>query len=492
VRQTEHFFPNCSILTCCAAPIFDPQGVLLGALDITTRSQQGQQYALVLVNGAAQRIENRLLDLRYRDAYPIHFHSRAEMVHTLHEGRLVVASDGSVQAANRRALSQLGYRTVGDVTSRKVQDLFGADLREMLERSFRNSFHPVPTYRDSTDKPFFIVVQQPVTGGAQKRSHAIATSRPRAPAPDPDVAFEFGDPRIADQLAMARRIVERRIPILIYGETGVGKEVFARALHRVGPLADGEFVVLDCAALGGSALDDVIDTAASSRPTRGSRSARQKTPLAARGTLFLDEIGHLSADAQARLLHKLDSLCAARDEADLQIVAASHCRLGDLVARGDFRDDLYYRLCGLEITMPPLRERSDIGALVRRMLHDEIGAAYELDPEAERLLVAYAWPGNVRQLHHVLQAAAALADGMTIKADSMPSLIVGASQAAPTGGTRQGVSVAPEAAADDPRAAMLRTLEHHRWNVSRVAETLGISRNTLYRRLHRLGIDLSH
>src|SRR5439155_25849104 len=122
VRQSEHFFASYSPLTCSAVPIYDPAGSIAAVLDITTRSQLPQQYALALAGMAAQRVENRIMDLRFGDAYPIRFHSQPELVHTLQEGKLVVGHDGMVRAANRSALAQLGFRSMRDATSRKVEE----------------------------------------------------------------------------------------------------------------------------------------------------------------------------------------------------------------------------------------------------------------------------------------------------------------------------------------------------------------------------------
>src|SRR5205823_5878964 len=138
------------------------------------------------------------------------------------------------------------------------------DLYEMLERSVNNSFYPVATYRATATKPFFVVAQRPLIrpararAGSESAQAAIAVSGGCSMSDPADDTPEFGDPRINGLLATARRLIERRLPILLFGETGVGKEVFARALHRVSPLAEGEFAVVDCAALPESVIDDLL------------------------------------------------------------------------------------------------------------------------------------------------------------------------------------------------------------------------------------------
>jgi transcriptional regulator of acetoin/glycerol metabolism len=226
------------------------------------------------------------------------------------------------------------------------------------------------------------------------------------------------------------------------------------------------------------------------------------------GTLFLDEIGDMALDLQARLLRVLDErqvtpLGGEETLAvDFQLLSASHRDLPALVREGRFREDLYYRLAGIELQLPALRERSDRRELIHSVLAAEGGADALLGADAERVLLAYGWPGNVRQLRHVLRSAAALANGETITAAHLPALlragpaapgvsVAGVTGAtAPAGDERPVVKLNPIQA--NERQVLLRMLEQHRWNVSNVAKELDVSRNTLYRKLHKLDIEISH
>jgi sigma-54 dependent transcriptional regulator, acetoin dehydrogenase operon transcriptional activator AcoR len=229
------------------------------------------------------------------------------------------------------------------------------------------------------------------------------------------------------------------------------------------------------------------------------------------GTLFLDEIADMPLDLQARLLRVLDErqvtpLGTEETHAvDFQLISASHQRRQVLVREGRFREDLYYRLAGIELNLPPLRDRSDRRDLIQAVLAAEAGGAGSLSPEAERLLLEHPWPGNIRQLRHVLRTAAALADGKPITREHLPSLQhVSAPVPAPSlplASPR--ASAAPAEPADDlpvklnpiqanERQVLLQLLEQHRWNVSNVAKALDVSRNTLYRKLHKLHIEVSH
>ncbi|HJV25854.1 MAG TPA: sigma-54-dependent Fis family transcriptional regulator [Aromatoleum sp.] len=523
VRQHDHFFGAYTGLTCSAVPIFDPDGALVAVLDVTSRSQLMQQHSLVLLSMTAQMIENRLLDLRFRDACPIHFHSRPEFVYTLHEGKIVVADDGSIRAANRSALFQLGIASVQEIRGKKIDEVFQTTLPDILQRSARSSFHPVPTFCTQRSNRFFVVAQEPATLyalNAERGSAKQLTVNARAVAA-PDT--EFGDDRIAQQLSVAARVIAKRIPVLLHGETGAGKEVFARALHKGSPFANGAFVAVNCASLPESLIESELFGYRAGAFTGAQRTGRRGKILQAdRGTLFLDEIGDMPLALQARLLRVLDerqiSPLGSEETipVDFQLVSASHRNLPKLVAEGIFREDLYYRLSGLEVSLPPLRERADKRELLYRVLQEEAaGQRMAIDADAEALLLSHPWPGNLRQLRHVLRTAVVLAGGDRLRMEdlppalrqrvaarpepiALPAMAVHEPEGVAGGGSAVGSDCADdELGALNPvqaseRAVLLGLLEQQRWNVSNVAKALDISRNTLYRRLHRLRIPLSN
>jgi len=529
VRQQDHFYGAYASLTCSAVPIFDPDGALIAVLDVTSRSQLMQQHSLVLLGMTAQMIENRLLDLRFRDACPVHFHSRPEFVYTLHEGKLVVAEDGSIRAANRSALFQLGFPSVEEIRGKKLDQVFQTTLPDILQRSARSSFHPIPTFCTERSNRFFVVAQEPATlslAAAERGGKALTLNVGAVTGP---AAREFGDERILSQMNVAARVIAKRIPVLLHGETGAGKEVFARALHEGSPYASGAFVAVNCASLPETLIESELFGYRAGAFTGAQRTGRRGKILQAdRGTLFLDEIGDMPLSLQARLLRVLDerqiSPLGSEETipVDFQLVSASHRNLPKLVADGVFREDLYYRLSGLEVALPPLRERSDKRALLYRVLEEEAGHRMQLEADAEALLMSFPWPGNLRQLRHVLRTAVVLAAGERLSLTDLPPAVrhgVGerlaaaatpalAVPAAPVAGSAAGgvgVTGAPVggSTADgdlsmlnpvqaSERAVLLGLLEEQRWNVSNVAKALDISRNTLYRRLHRLHIPLSH
>jgi sigma-54 dependent transcriptional regulator, acetoin dehydrogenase operon transcriptional activator AcoR len=547
VHREDHFFHELAQLTCSAVPVYDPSGEITAVLDVSSRSSVMQQHLLVMLGMTARMIENRLIDRCFSKAHPLHFHSRPEFVFTLHEGKLAVDADGQVLAANRSALFQLGLTSMKDIRSRRVEDLFATSLDDMLERSTLSSFHPVVTYHANANLRFFAVAQRPAqkSGGASVLSLTPQLSTPQAsvnallgdtpatavrargiPIPPRQQDNTFKDVRLMAHLRTAHRVIARRTPILLCGETGAGKEVFARAVHGASPYASGAFVAINCACLPESLIESELFGYRAGAFTGAQRGGRRGKILQAhRGTLFLDEIADMPLELQARLLRVLDErqiTPLGTEETlpvDFQLISASHQHLPALVREHRFREDLYYRLAGIELLMPPLRERSDKRDLIGDILITEGGAGAVLSLDAEHTLMAYAWPGNVRQLRHVLRTALAMADGQPISCThltALPLSPVAVAEFAPNAVANHAAGratpydadtdAAPgEALPDDEsasvklkplqaheRAMLLQLLAEHRWNVSNVAKTLGISRNSLYRKLHKLDIEVSH
>jgi sigma-54 dependent transcriptional regulator, acetoin dehydrogenase operon transcriptional activator AcoR len=536
VRREDHFYTRFTQLTCSAVPVYDPSGEITAVLDVTSRSSLMQQHLLVLLGMTARMIENRLIDARFRNAHPLHFHSRPEFVYTLHEGKLAVGPDGRVLAANRSALFQLGLQSMDEIRSRRIEDLFETSLEDMLQRSSSSSYHPVVTYRANAALRFFAVARRPALdagttaqvsmlgsglavpplGGAAPVAEAVprpnlrVVSVPPAAKAGPAPAT-FKDARLVAHLDTARRVIARQTPVLLCGETGSGKEIFARAVHQASPHASGAFVAVNCASLPETLIESELFGYRAGAFTGAQRTGRRGKILQADGgTLFLDEIADMPLDLQARLLRVLDErqvtpLGTEETHAvDFQLISASHQHLPKLVAEGRFREDLYYRLAGIELLLPPLRERSDRRDIIHGVLASEGGEGAVLSPEAERLLLEHAWPGNIRQLRHVLRTAAALADGRPITREHLPSLLQPSAGPAARPPLAQQAPAVPAAPADEElpvklnpiqaneRQVLLQLLEQHRWNVSNVAKALDVSRNTLYRKLHKLHIEVSH
>ncbi|MET0284577.1 MAG: sigma 54-interacting transcriptional regulator [Polyangiales bacterium] len=292
-------------------------------------------------------------------------------------------------------------------------------------------------------------------------------------------------------LSTLDRVIDSDLSVLVQGESGTGKELIARALHMHGARKQRRFVGINCAALPAPLLESELFGHVKGAFT-GAVSAREGLFVSARGgTLFLDELGELPLAMQAKLLRVLNdgevrAVGATRSQkVDVRLVCATNRNLKQRVAAGEFREDLYYRVGVVELTIPPLRERhEDIVPIAESILNkrsQETGQSLSLAPDAVRALLAHGWPGNVRELQNTLLRASVLAtQGVIHEGD----LGLGGARVPPPV-----VASSREEFARKEAERLLSALEAGRWNVSKVAKQLGVPRNTLYRKLARYGLE---
>lgn len=297
---------------------------------------------------------------------------------------------------------------------------------------------------------------------------------------------------------LIRRIARSDGSVLITGESGTGKELVARALHEEGPRAGGPFVAINCAGIPETLLEsELLGHAAGA--FSGARGARKGLFVEAdRGTLFLDEIGEMPASMQTKLLRLLQDgqvrPVGANEEVstDVRIVAATHRDIGDLLAEGSFREDLFFRLETFRIEVPPLRERGEdvarlLDLFLRRQALAQNRPVRRLEPDALRQLLGYRFPGNVRELAGLVERAATLARGDTVRVADLPERVrtdpSGGLEAGaiPTDGGRRGVEWETLGELED--RYIRQVLAFTGGNKQRAARILGIGRKTLYRKL---------
>lgn len=494
IHQSDHFFEKNTRLTCSAAPIFDPAGRLVAVLDASSESRMAQQHTMVLVNMSAQLIENRLFLSAMRDHYVLRFHSRPEFVSTLGEGALAFDTEGRIRAANRSALFQLNQEDPDALLGRPLEEVFNIRPDAALEQAHGPASKPVPLHETRQGRRFFASLQPPAAGSATRHHSSRVRSSMSSPSSCSLDTLQLGDMRMQRNIENARKLMEKDIPFLILGETGTGKDLFARVLHRSSSRRNKPFVAVNCASLPETLIESELFGYRPGAFTGASREgSRGKILQADGGTLFLDEIGDMPLHLQARLLRVLEDREVmplggeTPEKVDIRVISATHQNLSTLVAEGQFREDLYYRLDGLRLTMPPLREREDRGRLIRHLLELEAGAqaGMELDDDVREVLESYSWPGNIRQLRNVLRTLVGLCEGNVIRIGDLPEDILDAT------GNRQVLMDQPRPSsplAVAERDTILRELESARWNVTRVASKLNISRNTLYRKMNRYSI----
>jgi DNA-binding NtrC family response regulator len=350
--------------------------------------------------------------------------------------------------------------------------------------------------RLAANEPATIVPGEAVAIGAlvlmvqQDRAASRAPAAPpQPPEQDSDLNIPSVDPAMSGVYALARRAATGTIGVVILGETGVGKEVLARAIHDGSPRAEAPFVSLNCAALSESLLESELFGHEKGAFTGAAQAKEGLLETAPGGTVFLDEVGELPLALQAKLLRVIEARELVRvggvrpRKIDVRFLAATNRDLEAEVARGAFRADLYFRLNGMTLTIPPLRERpADVPVLARHFtstLARAAGHAHPpvLTPEAHAALAAYDWPGNVRELRNVIERALLVCEGAEIG----PAQLALPKRAA---ARRRGDSRPPAAPASE-KERILAALAACAGNQSRAAKELGISRKVLLARLDK-------
>ncbi|WP_437308880.1 sigma 54-interacting transcriptional regulator [Sorangium sp. So ce388] len=322
----------------------------------------------------------------------------------------------------------------------------------------------------------------------ERLSHELERTRADARRDFPEIAGRSAPMRAV--LALCERVAESDVTVTVTGESGTGKELVARAIHSGGPRREGPFVAVNCAALPEALLESELFGHVKGAFTGAVRDHGGLFLSARGGTLFLDELGEMPVAVQAKLLRALQEReirPVGSDRSvpvpDVRVVCATNRDLREEVARGRFREDLYYRICVIEIRLPPLRDRPDDIPAIAQAIVEKLAArqgrpAFRLSRGALRRLATYGWPGNVRQLENVLARACVLAPGPEI---GPADIQLPAAAPAPRGRSRADYRGAEE---ERIRAA----LELSRWNVCEVSRSLGIPRTTLYRKLARYGL----
>ena len=514
VHQEEHYLSRNIGLSCAAAPIFSHTGELVAVLDASGESRLAQQHTLVLVSASVQLIENRVFLHQFRNEYIVRFHNRPEFVGTLSEGAIAVSVTGRVLAATRRALLLLGFQSPAEIVGRDITDLFNISFSGLIDCTVKKAFHPVPIFEIRNGARFFAVSYAPLPVPRDARQQQSMASKPATDAATALDKLQFGDPAMLHNVQIAKRVVERNVAVMLLGETGTGKEMFAQALHRSGSRADKPFVAINCASIPEALIESELFGYTPGAFT-GARKDGQcgKILHANGGTLFLDEIGDMPVALQTRLLRVLEErevLPLGGDtpiKLDIRLISATHCDLQERIDRKQFREDLYYRLHGVTITLPPLRARADRAQLIGHLViqESEGDGNVRVDDALLAALIGHPWPGNIRQLRHVLRTMIALRESDVLTLADLPAEFGARLTAIVALAVSAGVAPAPTlpaaAATIGPapngnlnpletaeRHALIEELTRHNWNISTLARQLNISRNTLYRKVQRLRI----
>ncbi|PRY05138.1 sigma-54-dependent Fis family transcriptional regulator [Paraburkholderia sp. BL25I1N1] len=515
VHKTDHFRAAFTTLTCSAAPIFAPTGEMIGVLDASAvqspDNRDSQRLVFQLVRQSAGLIEDGYFLNQTSQHWVLFGHSSRNFVEAQPEVLIAFDECGNLVAANRKARECIpalnGPRHIDDVF-----DTSGSHLHDVARTDAI-----IGLRLRATGTTLYARIRAPlrrVSRSASTMNGSAARSSQSASQDDLHLGalgrfLHSAEPQIAHNAAVALRVMGKRLPILILGETGVGKEVFAHAVHDSGARRARPFIAVNCGAIPESLIEsELFGYAPGAFTGARSRGARGKIAQAHTGTLFLDEIGDMPLDLQTRLLRVLaeGEVTPLGGDApmrvDIDVICATHRDLAQMVAAGTFREDLYYRLSGACLPMPPLRERADIRDVIDAVFDEEAqmaGHVLTLDPQLAERLAGFAWPGNIRQLRNVMRYACAICDSARVElrhvapdiaallapeAVHKPALL----RIDPHDGRRRDARQDPR----EERARIIDALTRHQWRPNAAAQALGMSRATLYRRIASLGIVAPH
>ena len=539
IHAGDHFFSDYSGMTCTATPIRDPHGNVMAVLDATSfraeGSKRGQIHTRALVQMAANFIEYRYFQRYFRDAAVLGFHPRSEFLGVGTESLLALDKDGGIIGANTSALNQLEIDDRRELVGKQLTEVFSLPTGTSCNTGFLGLHGIVPAHDIKTGRRFYTMFHHVPSTELKTRTTVTDTDKyiRIAPTKNKDCAdfkaLAGKDPRMAYNIRCVQRVMNKGIYILLNGETGTGKDIFTQAIHNASDRREKSFVALNCAAIPETLIESELFGYKPGAFTGARKEGMRGCILeSSGGTLFLDEIGDMPLHLQTRLLRVLETRevlplgSQVPIPVDLNVVSASHRDIRDLIAQGKFREDLYYRLNGITLTMPALRERRDIDNMIRCAIglenHSEDPVSVER--KAFTRLVEYPWPGNVRELRNVIRTAIALSDDNIITLADLPREIAKNEYAGDVESAaidyRQmdslkkdsefetesergdDLSSSIDEGANDlqpldnaMRSAILQELERNRWNVTGTAKKLNMSRCTLYRKLKKYNIPVA-
>ncbi len=510
-HQEDHFDATHIGLTCTTAPLFDPTGEFIGVLDIsalTSPSEKPSQHlARHMTVMYAKMVEDANFIRHFSDRWILRLDVDWALVEVSGECLLAFDVDGIIVGANTGARRLLAVARQDQIlcplVGSALPSVFKVDMAEVWRMSRVGTTSERTVLSTHLHELFYAMVSPPRSfGNKLVRGLAAVTIQADCPALDHLAGEDMQMQRLIDQ---AKRLVNKKVNILLHGETGTGKELVARALHESSQRRQGAFVAVNCASIPESLIEsELFGYLTGSFTGARSKGARGLIQQSSGGTLFLDEIGDMPMPLQTRLLRVLSEgevmpLGAEKPvPVDLTVVAASHRDLRRLIADGVFREDLYYRLCGATLHLPPLRLRSDKGYVIERVLQQEAqqaGGSAKLSNAALKNLLDYSWPGNIRQLRNVLRYALALCDDGYIEAGHLPQELLAddASAYVPAGASENAEFPLSMVRSDRSGATahaqrLLSSLRQHFWNVTAVAQDLGVCRATVYRHMKRYKI----
>ncbi len=499
VFANEHFCSGAHRWTCSAAPIYDPNGNLVGALDMVGPSEMVHPHTLGMVLGAAKAIENQLKTRKAWQKAELADKYKDTIIESMSEALIAVDQEGTITHINQAAVNI--FKLPKDkLVHNNVHLAFGERNRELLKAMFARK---LPTDREinivtAAGKVGCTVSVRRITNGEGlvillsevTRARKLANRMTGATAKLGFHDIIGKNKHLQDAIRLSQAAAQTSSSVLLLGESGTGKDVFAQAIHNGSSRHKGPFVAINCGAIPRELISSELFGYTEGSFTGAKKGGNPgKFELAESGTIFLDEIGEVPLDLQTMLLRVLEEKALTRiggcqiTPIDVRIIAATNKDLREEVESGRFRHDLYYRLNVLTVKLPPLRKRTDDIPLLIDALLNKINSVHSKHPrhiteEVIKYFQSYPWPGNVRELQNILERIVAVHQEGVITKDMLPEELSGTLvQSSP------GVPVE-----DYEKEIIIRLMKTHKGNISRIASELGVARTTLYRKLKKYGI----
>jgi transcriptional regulator of acetoin/glycerol metabolism len=482
VHGTEHFFQDNCRLTCVASPVFDHEERLIGVIDASSDCNSRQVHTVALIRMAALHIEAEAFRSTLQRHLIIQFHNRQEFVYTLEAGLIALSWDGHIVAVNRQA--RFFLQDLPIAPGLPFEGVFRKSFERFLAETAVSGSGELTDQRGSTYK--VIVSSLPHSRVTVQGTAFPHGNKRQRGAVQP--AFICDDAAVLDAVRIVEGAIPWRVPIFIRGETGCGKELLARHIHKASGRT-GKFVAVNCTALPEALVESEFFGYRDGAFTGGRHGGSPGLIRDAdQGTLFLDEIGDMAIALQARLLRFLDQGTvraigsSSEEKVDVQLVAATNCAIEEAVDQKRFRSDLLYRIRGVEVTLPPLRERSDFPLIARALLKD-LAPDCALSDGAIEILQRQRWPGNFRELKHLLVKMLIVANSALLLPSHVLSVLAGTERNA-----RSADPPRKPGLGESKRKMILETYRRCDGNVVQTAKELDVSRNTVYRQLHKSGL----
>ena len=484
----EHYLESNHTLYCVGAPIFDPTGRLIGVFNISGYYEKYHPTMLGFADMISKEMEDWMLLHRSHDHIVLALvkesadHSRA---------LLSINKDGFLSGANReaRAFLKLDNDKIGHI---HISEIFSNGKEILKKKTTKEDLIYLENQESSTKFLTTILFDNRrshfYTG--KKKALQLSEQQPKQKESIQSFHTMYGtDEKFIAAIQLAKKAAKTDYPIIIHGESGTGKDLLAQSIHQESPRSGGPFVAINCGAITKSLLEsELFGYEAGSFTGAKATGHIGKLEQANGGTLFMDEIAEMPPEMQVALLRVLQDYTITRVGGtkpipiDIRIIAASHRDLWEAVQNGEFRADLFYRLQGINIFLPPLRLRSDrlqLANIFLNQIKNELGKNVIFSRETVKLIETYHWPGNIRQMISSLREAAFLCENGIIEPHHFPQYV----QA-----DLKSISANPSSSLQQvEHTTILEVLKKTEGNISQAAKILGIGRNTLYRKLKNIG-----